>query len=1466
MKLQRLFFSTFLLATLSSGYSQCIVAGTDFDTNAKLCCPILTSDGKEGGWYNDALDKTELCNTDMFASFKTTKQKGIGGIFSTESSDDISKADDVFHLNVLHANGEKTQYGYSTVTAQPKLIHPFCKANEESNNMYVNLGSASLCPILSYTVYGLTPGSSVELSFNLYNLLDPTYFDHLATNVCKGSGAKVPQMQDFITKYKYSNGSIIGDALEFGVVSSDDNVEFNTAYNNSLYLINSKKATTATTDYGKSTTVTHKATVPENGNITFYFYRTNDCFQIPVGIDDIKVTGEISPTISAKGNPCPEQPILITSKQKYPEGTKFSWKEAITGQKSSNANFNFIPDAAETDYNVTLEVTIPGCNASKSEAFKVHSGTCCKTTEDVPMAMTNLFFDDFGNFISNELYEWTDRFGITHTEQIPAGHTHNAQSIYLMAKIPCVRAYNIESAGAKLNVPYLKDEGLINEIYNHGMYVISAHGAYPGGVTKDADGYAKEIPDNISTGGMLQFDLLEDGTQDEFFEIDIEHICTGKEISFGADFASMSEHPGCIEVSLEHNGKVLASDYKSFNGGSDGWQSINEAFIVNSQDVGGATEVTLTMKIKHNKSCVTDVPGSGETRDYAVDNISFKVCTPPDVNLESSVNTGKDQLKLCTGDVLTLSAVKSDAVTKFYTYSNGQVDPSKKVGYVYQYTFQDPSTENEINKIEWKTIHKEEVVETASFDVDIEKYWNDIFSKMETNDSIYFRVVVGEYSDLIADQSWKKTSALSPCRKVSFSLIPVIAGVTKSENTTKPSITYTGTPCPEQTISLTAKQSYPEGTKFLWKESVTGQTSTDTIFNFTPDAADTDYSITLEVTAPGLNATTSDILTVHSENCCVSADGAPMSMTYLFFDDFGNFTSDSTYEWKDKFGITHTEQIPAGHSHIAQSVSFSDNTPCVRAYNIESTGATLHLPYLKDAGIDKDIYNRGMYAVSAHGAYPDGVKYDNSGTQAGGMLQFDLLDNGSQDEFFEIDIEHICTGKTISFGADFASISEHPGAIEVSLEYKGKVLESEYNSVNGGSDGWKKITKEFIIDASDVNGASEVTLTMKIKHDTTHVQTNPIMGEGRDYAIDNIFFKVCTPPDVTLESSVNTGKNLLELCSGDVLTLSSVTSDAVNRFYLYSNGQIDPSKKLGYVYQYTFDDPSTESEINKIEWKTIHNDEVVKTASFDVGIEEYWEKIFSQMIDGTADRIYFRVVAGEYSELMADQSWMKSSALSSCRNVSISLVPVVAGLKCTTTCKDIKNTVDNTNKIEYYKKDAKTDSLKSLDQQNEDVFKTALATTGYTLKIGIVEDATDATAPDLKSAKLGKASSTIPVPTVKNVESKDDEYLWYYTYLESANGCLSDTVLVGVIINGEETSLTNTAVKRVSITPNPASTKISVIAEEVVEKVEILNMVGEVVKVSNRKDIDTSTLSNGVYFVRTTINDETTVHKLVINK
>ena len=750
----------------TSVYAQCVVASTEFETNSELCGPVLTSD--EDGWYDEDLDWTKLCKSDMFIGPEYAKQEGIGGVFASDANDDMKKINSVFLLNNLSTDGGPQQYGYSIVTAQPKLIHSFCKANETPNNMYVNIGSGAKIPFVSYTVYGLNPGSSVELSFTLSNLLDPTYFDHLV-NV-----QRVTQLNKYITKYNYSNQGVInGNALQFGVVSSDDNVSFNTSYNNELVLTNSKHITTASPAYGKSTTVTHKATVPASGNITFYFYRANDCFQIPIGIDDIKVTGTIKPSISTTGNPCPEQPLRITTKQSYPEGTKFSWKESVTGQTSSDLSFNFVPDAAETDYKVTLEVTMPGCTPAKSDVLLVHSGTCCTSDDGAPMAMTNLFYDDFGNFVSDNTYEWTDRYGTTHTETIPAGQVHTSQSHGGDLKIPFVKAYNIESSGAKLSVPLAGTVPDKTELYNHGVYVVSKYGGYPGGVPYDNSG--------TQTGGMLQFDLLDEGTQDDFFEIDIDHICTGKDIYFGADFASISDHAGSIEVRLEHEGNVLESEFKYFENGSDGWKHAGKDFRIEAGDVGNKSEVSIKMKVRHYGYKEDGTPIYGETRDYAIDNIIFQVCTPPDVNMESSVSTGKDILDLCTEDVLTLTSVTSDAVKRFYLYTGNQIDPNKKVGYVYQYTFQDPSTESDTNPIEWKTLHQEEVVETDYFDVPVEKYWDNIFSQLEDDPKhekrIYFRVVVGEYSDLNADQSWKKNSAFSPCRKISISTIPVIAGL-----------------------------------------------------------------------------------------------------------------------------------------------------------------------------------------------------------------------------------------------------------------------------------------------------------------------------------------------------------------------------------------------------------------------------------------------------------------------------------------------------------------------------------------------------------------------------------------------------------------------------------------------------------------------------------------------------------------
>lgn len=767
-------FLTGMVLLFASGMTalnaQCVVAGTDFDTSKDLCCPIMTSD--EDGWYDGNLDWNKLCKTDMFIGPEYVKQIGIGGFFSGQSSNDMKKIDAVFHLTNAQQTGGK-QYGYSIVTAQPKLIHSFCKANDTPNNMYVNIGSASNCAFVSYTVNGLIPGSSVELSFTLYNLLDSTYFEHITTNLGSTSS--------YITQYSYQNGKIKENsnnvALQLAVVSSDDVLEFNTGYNNAINLNKTTSATRATADYGASKKVTHSAKASADGSITFYFLRTNESFQIPIGIDDIKVTGEFQPSITRTGNPCPEQPLRIFTRQTYPEGTTYLWKESPSGQTSTDLNFNFIPGSTGTQHKITCEVAIPGCNPILSSPLTIESGDCCTDENGAPMAMTNLYYDDFGDFPSDDKYVWTDKYGIKHTETIPATQVYTAQSHASLGEpalsIPHVRAYNIEASGAKLSVPYLGDSPK-TQFYENSVYVVSKYGSYPDGVPYDNSG--------THTGGMLQFDIADDGSEDNFFEIDIDHICTGKQINFGADFASISPHEGSIEVLLEHNGRVLESEFKYFKNGAAGWKHAGsgKSFIINTEDVGGAKEVSVKMKVRHYGYNEDGVPISGLTRDYGIDNIIFQVCTPPDVNMESSVSTGKNILDLCTEDVLTLTSITSDAAKKFYLYKDGQIDPTRKLGYVYQYTFQDPTTESDINPIRWTTLHTEEVVDTSAFDVSVENYWDDIFSKIDDpkhEKRIYFRVVVGEYSDLKADNSWETASALSNCRKISISTIPVIAGL-----------------------------------------------------------------------------------------------------------------------------------------------------------------------------------------------------------------------------------------------------------------------------------------------------------------------------------------------------------------------------------------------------------------------------------------------------------------------------------------------------------------------------------------------------------------------------------------------------------------------------------------------------------------------------------------------------------------
>ena len=1154
MGLKRLFsFSAFLLATVSSSYSQCIVAGTEFDTKTELCNPTMESDtNEENGWFNsnvaDILAKQ--CGNRNFIGHPSDII--LNGLPSNKISV-VGNASLTWNdlLKLKTPNSKDT--GMVVVTANPKLISPYLSAGN-GTPMLVAMGNGHGYPFLSYSVTGLSPNSTVTMTADVYDLLD---LDELETAL-RAMNSGVTKAKDYITEIPlpYASSYLVqlnGGTMDYtqgrinGFIDNQFSIIAATTNNNGMAPTGMGAASVTPTNGGKQLKISAKA--DNSGSVTFYFWRNAGGNARPIGFDNIVIEGEILPEIKVSGAQCPMNPSILRLNSKYPAGTTYSWKVAETSsQTSNNPTFLFVPGNADK-YNVTCEVTLPGCMSAKSKTFTFETGNnCCESADGIPLATATLYKNDFGQFVGSN-YVYTDAKGNDYSVPVKDYTICSSEAAFQVIE---------DQLDNSIKVPYNKDFCSGEE-----GYVITTEDPYFGS-GGDHTGN--------NNGGMLIMDLKNNGWKGKaIFKHEVNNLCKNVTLYFSAAVQAINEATGesgdptsvgTLELVLKSaSGSVLASSGEQILT-KPGWVELSANVMLTSDETVASLELI---------SLEDDYTGVGRG-DFAVDDITLQVCAPPAVEIRPNLS-GEELLNLCSDKEFILKAVTSEAVKNYY----------KDVYYLFQWTKDDPMV---VEEPEWHDLGSPSTDETYTFanPVNEEPF---LTGANYPETKFFFRLVAGAKEILISHRDWEDMNAQTPCRTVSISNIPVVAG-----------LNCTTCVMPNEVNVVLSTGRFKENAIYL---------------------------------CPG----DSEKLEV-GEIIGTDADNKP----------YYNYV-----------------------------VSWYKN-------DINST------PLMRKACSDAD-----------HGAHTFTISYD------------DVIADGKDEAKYIILIHD----------------NSDPSASSTPCDH-----------------------------------ADTIRVVANSRPDQTLYYDNPSICQGTDYKIEHIpGFKINWYKD----------KDALERIEEPVI----------------GDLKIDDPMGTGLLsYYYTLTDNNTGCQ-------------------------------------------------GDVHEFTVEIS-------------------------------NVTNTVDNTNKIEYYKKDAKKDSLKSLDQQNEDVFKSALASSVYTLKIGIVEDATDATTPDLKSAKLGKASSTIPVPTVKNVDSKDDEYLWYYTYLESANGCMSDTVLVGVVINGEQTSLTNTLAKTVSITPNPASTKISVIAEEVVEKVEILNMVGEVVKVSNRKDIDTSTLSNGVYFVRTTINDETTVHKLVINK
>ena len=718
-------FTLLMLGAIES-QAQCVVGATDFDSHENLCNPQLPND--ETGWFSVDVEDLLLAETagcGYYSAPTNAIQTVIASYSVLTPGDAITEK--AWAEAVKSNNTTNNVVGYTSICANPKLISPLLSEGN-GTPMLVNFGTShDKSYSLGYAVSGLEPGSKVTFTCDAYNLMD---YESLAASAA-AQGLTTGNINIFGADYMIAQNIWTGNHLS---IVSGTVLNTNGAINS---------GTQTRIMPGDNAKITITATADAGGNATFYLGRSGGAQGIPMGIDNIKVEGKIKPQISFNGTACPMMLTTVRLKDAYPQGTKFSWNESVTGTSGTEQSFSFEPPTEGT-YKVTASVQLPGCTAVSSDVLEIEVGECCKSLDGKPMAMEDIYYNDFGYF-SGTQYTYTDLKGIEHSV-----NATDCLNDGMCGYGPAIE--DLKNGGASVNLPYNKD------IWSGG-YAVATKNPYGGQIKGDYSGKPG--------GGMLVMDVKESGWLGKaIYEQQIDNLCPGKQITFGAAIGGINDVKagnttvGTLTVELLEFGtnKQLYTSGPQKLTGQD-WQWFGDKFE-------SSTTGSVIIRITSNEDkCDND------NCDFALDDITFRVCSPPNLEFTYDLQgNATSLLDLCTGDILTLIANAGAAGDLYY---------GADIRYMFQYTYQNPKTTNadQITWIPLKDAQGDSILTTKEFVIEEPANHKAFEAIQEGSEAqVYFRIVVGTES-VLQDPKELLVDVKSPCRNISVSTAEVTASL-----------------------------------------------------------------------------------------------------------------------------------------------------------------------------------------------------------------------------------------------------------------------------------------------------------------------------------------------------------------------------------------------------------------------------------------------------------------------------------------------------------------------------------------------------------------------------------------------------------------------------------------------------------------------------------------------------------------
>ncbi|MBO7428614.1 MAG: T9SS type B sorting domain-containing protein [Paludibacteraceae bacterium] len=521
-------------------------------------------------------------------------------------------------------------------------------------------------------------------------------------------------------------------------------------------------------------------------------------------------------------------------------------------------------------------------------------------------------------------------------------------------------------------------------------------------------------------------------------------------------------------------------------------------------------------------------------------------------------------------------------------------------------------------------------------------------------------------------QSQRKTFQVLPdgsltiyfTRVSQYSTIPIGIDNIKVYADVQPSISYTGTACPEMPASLITRESYPAGTKYSWKVSSPDTTGTEESFVFYPHKENTDYTAQVQVTLPGCAASDLVKTTIHVGTCCLSDDGAPAALANVYYNDFGYF-SGKNYIYTDAMGKE-------------QSVAAPDVNYCA-PYDGQPVTSDPRKDFTGVRYASNICSGGGNYAISTIDPYT-GILRDHTGKKNGAFLMIDLDGtaggSGWKNPVFEKEICGLCHDKMIRFNTAVSAINNAMGGatacdITISLVDKktgnplklydkntGQPMKDCVWTHRSNTPGWKNFPDEadyelYLKEEDDID-----CVILRIEYNSNKAEKD----EG-DFALDDIFFQVCAPPAITIDYDVNGSHqvgDVLDLCQDVLRVKTNDRNGTLARYY----GKDD----VRYMFQYTDQNPN-KTDPSKVIWRTMkdaNGKEILKDSVYVIDDPQHHEA-FEKFVQnpGLKDSVYFRILVGKEVTLGSSIEIERAiSENSPCRNISVQFLDIPAMLNC----------------------------------------------------------------------------------------------------------------------------------------------------------------------------------------------------------